>query len=304
MKRISSTIVFLIVFATLLISSCNKRLDDFLFNNDNTITEYKLDFFDGPVSVDLQGMFFVPDNRIHVFDYEIEHEGEKITVAAIYTGDINRIAEDTVILYCHGNRDHMDFYWPRQKIYSHLGHLNRFGVLMIDYPGFGLSTGKPTEENMYASVDGAMKWLKSNGLTDDRLVMYGFSLGSAPTCKLSAGNYTMSPSKIILEAPFASAEVMIHDASKLSIPASFLVNVKIDNAEQIKEVSVPLLWLHGKLDDFLAIDSHGELVYKNHNGVYKVPVRVSGGGHETVPVFMGLNEYASTILKFITGELK
>jgi pimeloyl-ACP methyl ester carboxylesterase len=295
--------IFLSIVIITFFTSCTKRLDDFLFNNDNTITAYELDNFQGPVSVDLEGKYVVPENRITVFDFEIEHEGEKHTIAAIYTGDINRIAEDTVIMYCHGNRDHMDFYWPRQKIYSHLGKLGRFGVLMIDYPGFGLSTGKPTEGNMYAAVDGALKWLKSNGLTDDRLVMYGFSLGSAPTCKITAGNYAMNPSKIILEAPFASAEVMIHDASKLSIPASFLVNVKIDNAEQIKQVNVPLLWIHGVKDDFLAIDSHGELVFKNHNGDYKIPVRVPGGGHESVPVFMGIDVYSNTILNFITGKL-
>lgn len=286
----------------LLIVSCNKRLDDFLFNNDNSITAYGLDDFDGPVSIELGDEYEVPEDNITLFDFEIEYEGESYTIEAIYTGDINTIAEDTVIMYCHGNRDHMDFYWPRQKIYSHLGSLGRYGVLMIDYPGFGLSTGKPTEGNMYAAVDGALKWLKSNGLTDDRLIMYGFSLGSAPTCKIAGGNYAMSPSRIILEAPFASAEVMIHDASSLSIPGSFLVNVKIDNAEQIKNVDVPLLWLHGTLDDFLAIDSHGELVYKNHQGAYKVPVRVSGGGHETVPVFMGLDNYSDTILDFITGK--
>lgn len=294
--------IYLLVVTPLIVLSCTKRLDDFLFNNDNTITAYELDNFQGPVSVDLEGKYVVPENLITVFDFPIEHEGETYTVAAIYTGDINRISEDTVIMYCHGNRDHMDFYWPRQKIYSHLGKLGRYGVLMIDYPGFGLSSGKPTEENMYAAVDGALKWLKSKGLSDDRLVMYGFSLGSAPTCKIAAGNYAMSPSRIILEAPFASAEVMIHDASKLSIPASFLVNVKIDNAEQIKNISVPLLWIHGVKDDFLAIDSHGEIVFKNHKGDYKIPVRVAGGGHESVPVFMGISDYSKTILQFITGD--
>ena len=135
--------LFLIVFLVLA-TGCDKRLDDFLFNNDDTITSYKLDDFEGPVSVDLSSQYFVPDNLINQFTFDIESEGENLNVAAIYTGDINDIVTDTVILYCHGNRDHMDFYWPRQKLYSHLGNLGRFGVLMVDYPGFGLSEGKPT----------------------------------------------------------------------------------------------------------------------------------------------------------------
>ena len=175
--------LFLIVFL-FLATGCDKRLDDFLFNNDDSITSYKLDNFDGPVSVDLSSQYYVPDNLINQFTFDIESEGESLNVAAIYTGDINDIATDTVILYCHGNRDHMDFYWPRQKLYSHIGNLGRFGVLMIDYPGFGLSEGNPTEQNMYDAVDGAMKWLKDQGLTNDRLIMFGFSLGSAPVCKI------------------------------------------------------------------------------------------------------------------------
>lgn len=285
--------------------SCDKRLDDFLFNNDDSISSYKLDNFDGPVSVELSNQFYIPDNMINQFDFDIESEGENLNVAAIYTGDINTIATDTVILYCHGNRDHMDFYWPRQKIYSHIGNLGRFGVLMIDYPGYGLSDGEPTEQNMYDAVDGAMEWLKEKGLTDDRLIMFGFSLGSASVCKVAGEqNFSMNPSKIILEAPFASSEVMVQDAALLNMPASYFVDVEIANAEQIKFVEVPFLWMHGTNDDFLSMSTHGQVVYDNYNenGISKKAVKVPGAGHETVPTFMGLENYQNEILNFILSN--
>ena len=299
MKKIIFYSVLLVIAAQ---TSCNKRLDDFLFN-PSQIDEYKLDNFDGPVSLDLDGEYFVPQSMIHKFSYPIEWEGEILNVHAIYTGDLSSIATDTVILYCHGNRDHMDFYWPRQKIYSHLGNIARFGVLMIDYPGYGLSEGTTTEENMYLSVDGALKWLKDQGLTDDRLVMFGFSLGSAPVCKVAGEqNFAMTPSKIVLEAPFASAEKMVQDAALLAMPSSYFVNVQIDNAEQIKDVNVPLLWIHGESDDFLEISKHGEVVYDNYGGPTKIAVRVPGGGHETTPTFLGYENYSSVILEFITNN--
>ena len=283
-------------------TSCNKRLDDFLFN-PSKIDKYELDNYDGPVSLDLEGDFFVPQSMIHKFSFPIEWEGEVLDIHAIFTGDLNTISTDTVILYCHGNRDHMDFYWPRQKIYSHLGYVSRFGVLMIDYPGYGLSEGKTTEGNMYASVDGALNWLKSKGLTDDRLVMFGFSLGSAPVCKVAGeNNFAMTPSKIILEAPFASAEKMIQDAALLAMPGSYFVNVKIDNAEQVKNVDVPLLWIHGEADDFLEISKHGEVVYNNYGGPSKTAIRVPGGGHETTPTILGFENYSSALLEFITNN--
>lgn len=292
----------LIVIVLLICTSCTKRLDDFLFNGDNSIDAYYLDDYKGGVSVSLENQYYMPDHLIHQFTYEIEEEGEKLAIAAIYTGNTATIDTDTVILYCHGNRDHMDFYWPRQKMYSHIGNQGRYGVLMIDYPGFGMSDGTSTEENMYASIDGALKWLKSKGLTDDRLVIFGFSLGSAGACKVAAGGFEMNPSKLILEAPFASSEVMVQDAALLAMPGSFLVNVKIDNAEQIKNVEAPLLWIHGVDDGFLAMDTHGEVVFNNHTGEKKA-VRVPGADHDgasAVPVFMGFETYLETIKDFIT----
>lgn len=294
----------ILIFAVILTTSCNKRLDDFLFNGDNSIDAYYLDDYSEDVSVPLDNQYFLPDHLIHQFTYEIEDEGEALDIAAIYTGDTAKIATDTIIMYCHGNRDHMDFYWPRQKMYSHVGNQGRFGVLMIDYPGYGLSEGESTEQNMYASIDGALKWLKTKGLTDDRLVIFGFSLGSAGACKMAAGGYEMNPSKIILEAPFASSEVMVQDAALLAMPGSFLVNVKIDNAEQIKETDAPLLWMHGINDGFLAMETHGEVVFKNHSGTKKA-VRVPGADHDgasAVPVFMGFETYLKTIEDFITEQ--
>lgn len=300
--KMSKSIIFLLSIVTLLlVSACNKRLDDFLFNGSE-LKEYLLDDFEGEVSLDVPFTVFVPDYRIHKFFFPITSEGEQLDVAAIYTGDTNRIATDTIILYCHGNRDHMDFYWPRQKLYSHIGHLSRFGVLMIDYPGFGMSSGSSTEQNMYDAVDGAMEWLAGKGLTEDRLVIFGFSLGSAPACMAAAGEMQMTPHKVILEAPFASAEIMIQDASQLAIPGSFLVNLSIANADKIKETAAPLLWIHGKDDDFLAIDKHGEIVYNNHGGSWKIAERVPGGGHETTPLFMGYENYLTSLLSFITEE--
>ena len=57
---------------------------------------------------------------------------------------------------------------------------------MIDYRGFGLSDGPPTEDGMYADANAGMQWLKDHGLTNGRLAVYGFSLGSAPATKICA----------------------------------------------------------------------------------------------------------------------
>lgn len=107
------------------------------------------------------------------------------------------------------------------------------------------------------------------------------------------------PSKIILEAPFASSEVMVQDASGLSLPASYFTNYTIDNAEEIKKINQPLMWLHGTNDNFLSIKTHGEVVYKNHSGTSKNAQRIIGADHGDVPLVMGFNAYTDSIASFI-----
>ena len=129
--------------------------------------------------------------------------------------------------------------------------MNKILVPLIDYRGYGLSEGSPTEEGIYADVTAAIEWLSENGLKDNRLVMYGFSMGSAAACELTVLPSNITPSALILEAPFASAALMVQDASQIAMPASFVTNLKIDNAEKIKHIAQPFLWMHGDADLFL-----------------------------------------------------
>ncbi|WP_317897110.1 alpha/beta hydrolase [Aurantibacillus circumpalustris] len=283
-----------------LVSSCLK-LDTNLYNTTDKISEYKLDNYSGEQDFILDDTYTIPSDKITLFSLasQSENESSATAIKALYIGDLNRINMDTVILYCHGNKWHMDFYWQRAKILAHINGKNNYGVMMMDYRGFGLSSGKPTEEGMYADVDACMKWLKEKGLTSERLIIYGFSLGSASATELSANPKTLTPSKLILEAPFASAAVMVQDASQLNMPADYFTDLKIDNAEEIKKVSQPFLWMHGTMDNFLNYKTHGEVVYKNYAGSYKEKFLVDVADHGEIPVKMGFELYLKTIGEFI-----
>lgn len=295
----SFTYIFLslIVFA---FSSC-LRLDSNLYNTSDKITEYKWDNYTGLQDFKLDDSYNIHDSMHRVFTLNSRGAGDdkSYKIYATYLGDISKIATDTVILYCHGNKWHMDFYWQRAKLLAHVGNKHRFGVMMLDYRGYGLSDGPPSESGLYADVDAAIQWLQSNGLTGNRFIIYGFSMGSAPTCELSANPRTLRPHKLILEAPFASAAVMAADGSGLDLPGSFVTNLKIDNAEEIKKVKQDFCWIHGTVDNFLSIKTHGELVFKNHGGLYKEAHRVSGADHGNVPIALGYAKYTQILEKFI-----
>jgi pimeloyl-ACP methyl ester carboxylesterase len=282
--------------------SCS-RLDDNLFNaNENKITEYKLDSYTGEVDFRLDASYKIPDSLVHLFTLLSQAPGESspVKIYAVYIGSMQRIATDTVIMYCHGNKDHLDFYWRRAQLLANTKGKNNFGVLMVDYRGYGLSEGSPSEKGLYADVDAALQWLKSKGLTNNRLVMYGFSMGSAPATLLTAEPRSMTPAKLMLEAPFASAEAMVQDASGLALPGAFVTDLKLNNAEEIKKVQQPFFWIHGIDDDFLSMATQGELVYKNYQGTYKVAYRIPKANHESVPNTFGFQNYLQAVGDFIT----
>jgi len=290
-------VLFIGITFSLLTISC--RMDSFLYNPAG-LDEYLLDDYEGDLRFSLDSSYAVADSMIDLFTLSSSGQCEEETIYCVYIGDQRRISQDTVILYCHGNAAHMDAYWQRAKLLANVGHKHRYGVLMLDYRGYGKSTGKPKEAGLYCDVNTCMEWLKGQGLSDDRLVIYGFSLGSAPATELTANARSMQPSKLILEAPFASGEYISQDASKLSLAGSFSHSLEVDNAVEIKKVEEPFLWMHGIDDAFIGIE-HGELVINNYQGVHLVTKRVERGEHSTVPLEMGFKNYTQTIADFISN---
>jgi|GEM_PF-94506 len=320
----SKFLLIILAFITIL-TSC-QRLDDNLYNQEK-LKKYSYDKYTGDVDFKLDDTYRIngtPGNsntkRVQgmtsgfysfLLYSQAATERDPIYCSAVYLGRLSTIKTDKIILYCHGNKSHMDFYWNRAKLLAGMNGIdtngykgqggvpNGVGVVIFDYRGYGLSHGKPSEEGMYADVEAALNWLKLLGVKSENLTMYGFSLGSAPVCELAAKSKYLRPSKIILEAPFASAEAMVQDAAGLNMPATAYTDLVIDNSEEIKNIKMPLMWIHGTKDDFLNINTHGQLVYNNHSGAYKEAHKIEGAGHSSVQTIWGLEESNKAIWKFI-----
>lgn len=311
MKKSRWIVVFIAVYS---VANCGQRLDSNLFNPNTEIEKYQWDSYQGAFSIRIDND---GTDLITSVDYEIPDSAmteltlqtaDRLRIKAVYIGEVGNIDTDMVIMYCHGNRDHMDHYWTRAKLLANVGGINNYGVMMIDYRGYGLSEGEPSEEGLYIDVDTALQWLKKQGLSNDRLIIYGYSLGTAPAIALTANPRSMEPARIIIESPFASAEMMVQESTGLVLPGIYVTDLELNNAEEIKNVppSLPLLWIHGVEDAFLDIDNHGEVVYKNHpgkDGVDKFAVRVDGADHTSVPEVMTFPKYTTLINDFITGGL-
>ncbi|MEJ7681321.1 MAG: hypothetical protein WKG06_26420 [Segetibacter sp.] len=118
----------MLLFAiTVSLAACS-RLDDNLFNpNTRKIATYTFDNYTGDVDFRLDASYKIPDSLIHLITLasKMEDEAGPTKIYGVYIGNINRVATDTVIMYCHGNKDHMDFYWPRAALLANTGGKNR-----------------------------------------------------------------------------------------------------------------------------------------------------------------------------------
>ena len=288
------------IFSAILIScslcSC-LRLDNNLFDNTKLST-YLLDASTGPQEITLDSSYTISPALEHIIQLQSNDNGNLATIYGVYIGDMNRIATDTVIMYFHGTKDNLDYYWNRAKLLANVGGKNRYGVFIIDYRGYGMSQGKPTESGIHADANAAIAWLQNEGLTGDRLIVYGFSLGTAAATWYTANPQTLTPSKLILEAPFASAAEMVNEAAVLALPASYFTNLKVDNSQEIKRVQQPFLWMHGVDDDFISI-SQGQIVYNNYTGAYSEAHKIPVATHTNVPSTWGFDNYKTALEHFI-----
>ena len=287
--KLLSTILVLVFM-----SSCIK-LDDIAFYNE-TVTEYQYDHFNGDIDFVLDSNFNVSD----IHEFNITSDG--YSLSSVYIGEIADIPNDTIILYCHGQTGHMDYYWQRAKLLANCGFKNRFGVYTFDDRGFGMSEGVPTEKGMYEDVRAAYDWLINAGSNPNNIILYGFSLGSAPATDLSAyGQNGQFPLKLILESPFASADFLAQESTLIQVSASYVTNLEFDNVQKISLVQQPLMWMHGTEDDYVAI-TNGEAIVANYSGTDTTFIRVIGAQHgkNGVPQTMGYENYLQALEEFIT----
>ena len=197
------------------------------------------------------------------------------------------------VLYFHGNYDHLQYYWDRAELLYRAG----VNVFIFDYQGYGMSEGTPSEGALYADCRTALDYVLSRGdVRAPGLAFFGYSLGCAGAVDLAA--FTLTPSCLLLEAPFASSATILQSGTLLDIPASYVMKGEYNNAEKIKKVHAPLLILHGANDNFVDIDNNGAVVFNNANQP-KDFIRVPGADHEGIPATMGAENYIAAIREFI-----
>jgi uncharacterized protein len=158
-------------------------------------------------------------------------------------------------------------------------HFRRLGanVLMPDFPGYGMSAGKPSESGFYAAADSAYDYLlRRPGIDRDRIVAAGWSMGAAVAIDLASRRKVAG---LVTVSAFTSLPAAAH-ALVPWLPTSLIVRSRFDNIRKIPLVACPIFMAHGTVDNLVPPEMEGRLAAAAGRRV--TLYRVAGGGHNDV----------------------
>jgi uncharacterized protein len=161
-----------------------------------------------------------------------------------------RRARPHTLLFLHGNAGNVSHRGATLAIFAALG----LDVLIIDYRGYGLSEGQPTEAGLNLDADAAWRWLvEERGAAPADIVLFGRSLGGAVATALAA---RVQPGALIVESSFTDLEAMArlhHPLLALFVPLRY----RFMSVDALAQVHCPVLILHSR-DDGVVPFAQGE----------------------------------------------
>jgi fermentation-respiration switch protein FrsA (DUF1100 family) len=173
-----------------------------------------------------------------------------------------------VVIYFPGNGDFLAGFFGRFRAMIADGT----GVVALSYRGYAGSSGQPSEQGLLQDAAAAYAFI-STRYSADRIVVWGFSLGSGVAVALAA---EQPVAKLILEAPYTSIADVAASAFPI-FPVRFVMLDPFHSDQRIARVKAPLLFMHGARDATIPI-AFGERLFELASESKRF-VRYPEGGH-------------------------
>ncbi|AUP78635.1 alpha/beta hydrolase [Flavivirga eckloniae] len=234
---------------------------DFQFNYDNqAFKEYNLETRDGAM---INGVRFFPKG---------ESKG--------------------VVLYLKGNSKSIKGWGKFAVDFTRHG----YNVLMVDYRGFGKSTGRRSQKAIKRDLQVIYNKIKE--LTaEDKIILYGRSLGSGFAAKLASMNH---PKMLILDAPYYSLTKVTARYAPF-MPLSILLKYPLPTYKWLKYVQCPIHIIHGTNDKLIPFKTSIKLSKVNPK-LTKLH-SVIGGGHKNLNNFESYHKMIHEILNRVPEKI-
>ncbi len=153
-----------------------------------------------------------------------------------------------ILLYCHGNADCVSQLAEVSRIFYNFG----FDMLIFDYRDYGASGKAPLSEK---AVEGdalvAYQWLKERGIQDNRIMIWGHSLGSSVAAELATLTH---PAGLILEGAFPSIYAVSRQRNPWLLILPFMIKDKFETGRYVTQRACPLLMIHAEKDTIIPIE--------------------------------------------------
>ncbi|MDP4263038.1 MAG: alpha/beta fold hydrolase [Bacteroidota bacterium] len=195
-----------------------------------------------------------------------------------------------VVLYFHGNRQNIEHYAPFVSNFTK----NNYEVWMMDYPGFGKSTGERTESVFYEDALQLYKMARAR-FAKDSIVIYGKSIGTGVAAQLAS---VRDCKRLILETPYYSIDALFRHYAFI-YPVSWMCKFHFPVYQYMEKVDAPITLFHGTRDEVIPFGQSGWLMNlpKNVFRSGRELVVIKNGKHNNLDDFPLFHEKLDSVLQ-------
>lgn len=168
----------------------------------------------------------------------IEGQGRSITLAYKLTDS------PVIAINCHGNSSNISNLPGVYDFYNQTG----FSYILFDYPGYGNSSGKPSEENCYIALDLVVEFVRDQLKFDySKMVLHGISLGGA----IAIEGLTKYPVSCGVIDSTISNNIEMAKFMYPRLPLWRFLTPRFDSINKVARIETPILFFHGIEDEVI-----------------------------------------------------
>jgi len=238
-------------------------------------------------------VLFHPEPLAANYHYSFPYPFKELNLPYSQSSNINIIQFTTsepkpkgVVLYFHGNKKNISWYAHFAPLFTQKG----YEVWMMDYPGFGKSTGEFTEQQLYAWAK-VFYTLAQAHFSKDSIIIYGKSMGTGIAAELATKRDCKA---LVLESPYYSIPSIV--GSWLPVyPLNKMIHFKIPTWQYLQEISNPVIIFHGTSDYTIPFRNCSQLKqYLKPNDEF---IPIEGGHHNDLTTFPVYQQKLDSLLK-------
>ena len=197
---------------------------------------------------------------------------------------------DKVMLFFHGHDENVAL-WHLAPV-NLQQHIN-VNALIVDYRGYGKSTGKPSTDGIITDALAMYDYLILRGFKPEDISVYGRSMGAAVALEVAS---RVPVRLVVFQSGFYSFKEHVKELYPY-VPSCLIKDDFLDSASLIKKIKAPILICHGSKDERV----HYNHAYRLFNiaPFQRKLIILEGAGHEHLKKFF-TEEYFTTLKNLMT----